>query len=243
MNKIEQSLHILGLTQNEIRLYLYLLEHGVSTPPQLAHGTQMERPNCYEILRRLKEKGLIAEQKHGQRKAYAASDPAALLQNWERKKDLLNDIVPDLRALYTTQKNKPKIQFYDGLEQVKQIYEQTLSADEIFGFASTAQLFAQDPKFFTRYLKRLQQRGIVFHDILTHASTTTAAPEMKAVLRGLYEMKFFPKNYADVPVDILIWEDNIALIAISKPIFGTVLTHQDITKLFRIIFAVMWQRL
>lgn len=241
MDKIEQSLHNIGLTQNETKLYLYVLENGISTPPQIAKGLHLARPNCYDVLRRLLEKGLIEEQRHGKRKAYLASDPATLLRNWERKRDVLNDIVPDLRALYSTQKNKPKIRFYDGFEQVKQIYDQTLSAQEIFGIASTEQIMSHDPQFFKRYLKKIQERNIIFHDILTSASTKTAGPQMKTVLRGLYEMKFLPKNYEDVPVDILLWDDNIALINISEPAFGTVLTSSNIVKLFQILFDVIWK--
>lgn len=243
MDKIEQSLHNIGLTPNETKLYLYLLEHGISTPPQLAKGLQLARPNCYDVLRRLIEKNLIEEQRHGKRKAYLASDPAALLRSWERKREVLNDIVPDLRALYSSQTNKPKIQFYDGFEQVKQIYEQTLSAQEIFGIASTEQIMARDPQFFKQYLKKLQQRNIVFHDILTSASTKTAGPQMKTILRGLYEMKFLPRNYTDVPVDILLWNDHIALINISEPVFGTVLTNNNIVQMFRIVFDVTWKTL
>ena len=243
MENIQSTLEAVGLTDTEIRLYLYLLENGLSTPPQIAKGTKMLRPNGYDVLRRLQEKGLIEEHKKGKRHAYTASDPVALVQAWERKKELLQQILPDLRALYTTQKNNPKIQFFDGLEQVKRIYDQTLSAQEVFGIASTGQLFATDPTFFKRYIQQLKKHNIVFHDILTHISLETAAPQMKDVLRGLYEMKFLPEEYKDVPVDILLWDDHIALIAVSEPIFGTVLTHAPINKLFRILFELVWKQL
>ena len=243
MENIHSTLESIGLTDTEIRLYLYLLENGLSTPPQIAKGTRMLRPNCYDVLRRLRQKGLIEEHRKGKRYVYAASDLTALLQSWERKKDMLEQILPDLRGLFTVQKNKPKIQFYDGWEQVKTIFDQTLSAQEIYGIASTEKLFAQDPSFFKRYQKELKKRGIIFHDILTNASKQTAGPQAKEMLRGFYEMEFLPARYEDTPVDLLIWNNHVALVAVSEPIFGTVITHPHIAQLFRILFDLAWRHL
>ena len=123
---LTDQLKALGLNRTETRIYLYLLEQGLSTPPQIARGTGITRTNCYNILESLKEKDLIAEQTQGKRKAYLARDPEALVRSLERKKEIINEILPQLRGLYTTQKNKPKIKFYDGVEQIKEIYRQSL---------------------------------------------------------------------------------------------------------------------
>ncbi len=241
--QIQKQLEELGLRESEIRVYLYLLKQGISTPPQIAKGTAIARPNCYKILQSLKEKGLIEEQKKDKRKAYLASDPIALVQTLERRKEAMNKMLPDLRALYTTQKNKPEIRFYDGFEQVKQIFLQTLSAEEILGIASTKKLFALSPKFFDKYLKEIQKRNIIFRDILAYESGEQSGPKTKEQLKGLYELKLLPKKYEEIFTDILIWDDNIALIVLDKPIFGTVLTNKHMARTFRILFELGWQKL
>lgn len=241
--EIQKQLEELGLRESEIRVYLYLLKQGVSTPPQVAKGTGIARPNCYKVLQSLKEKGLIEEQKKDKRKAYLASDPIALVQTLERRKEAMDKMLPDLRALYTTQKNKPEIRFYDGFEQVKQIYLQTLSAKEILGVASTEKLFDLSPKFFDKYRKEVKKRGIDFRDIVTYKSGEKSGPKAKKELRGFYELKLLPKRYEDIPTDILIWDDNVALIVIDKPVFGTVLTNKHMAQTFRILFDLSWQKL
>ncbi|MBI4599134.1 helix-turn-helix transcriptional regulator, partial [Candidatus Uhrbacteria bacterium] len=232
----------IGLKESEIKIYLYLLEHGVSTPPNVSRGTNIARPNCYPILQDLKDKGLVQEQWQKKRKVYFAVDPLAIVQHLERKKESMQSILPDLRALYVGQKNKPTIRFYDGLEQVKQIFDQMLSAKKILGIASTKQLFALDPVFFNHYRQELKQRSIIFYDILTHASDTEGEI-VKASLKGLYDKKFLPKEYEDVPTDILIWDDHVALITTEHPVFGTVLTNPPLARTFQIIFEVLWKRL
>lgn len=240
---IHPQLKEIGLSPSEGMIYLYLLENGLSSPPQIAKGTKIARTNAYHVLQSLKEKGLVEEQTQGKRKVYLASDPEALARSLERKKEAVNRLLPDLRALYTTQKNKPKIQFYDGLKQIEEIYRQSLNAEEIFGIGSTKQLSIVAPDFYTEYLTEIKNRGIIFKDILSGPSKEKGAPEMQAMLKGLYDSKFIPQSYADFPTDILLWENKIALINLSEPVFGTILSNSPLAKTFHIIFDVLWKRL
>ncbi|MBI2482856.1 hypothetical protein HYV74_01600 [Candidatus Uhrbacteria bacterium] len=234
----------LGLPASEIAVYLYLLEQGLSTPPQIAKGTGIARTHCYGILRSLQEAKLIEEQRNGKRKAYLASDPEALLRSLDRKRETIARILPDLRGRYMTQKNKPKIQFYDGPEQVQEIYLQTLTAKEVYAIGSTAHLEQLYPKFFPRYVELVRERGILFRDILTHASQEYgAADAMRNAVKGMYDFRVLPKEYGDPPTDLLIWNDSIALIVTTNPIFGTVLTSAPLAAAMKMMFTVLRQGL
>lgn len=228
--------------ESETAVYLYLLEQGISTPPQVAKGTGIARTHCYGILRSLMEQGLVEEQERGKRKAYIANDPAALLRTVERKREAIARVLPDLRARYTTRKNKPKIRFADGVEEVEEIYRQTTEAKEVFGIGSTAQFQRAHAKFFSEYQRLLKERGVVFHDTLSSASAETAGA-FRTVLGGLYDAKFLPREYGELQTDVLIWDDNVAIIVLEEPIFGTVLTSTPLAATFRTLFKVLRDRL
>ena len=240
---LQENLKALGLSPSESAIYLFLLENGASRPPEIAKGTGITRTNCYYVLENLKGLGLVQEEARGKRKAYIARDPESLYSSLERKRELIAQILPDLRALHTTQKNKPKIRFYDGWEEVKQIYEETLRAKEIRALGSTKQLNAVDAKFFAHYIRELRERKIVFWDILTPASGTGETPQLKDVLRGFYAVEHLPAKYQDFPTDMLLWDRNIALISLEEPIFGTVLTNKALAETFKIMFTLIWERL
>lgn len=240
---IPSQLKEFGLKQSEIRIYLYLLEQGVSTPPQIAAGTLIARPNCYLVLQTLEDKGLIAEQTKGKRKVYYATDPSALLQNLEQRKKTMAELLPDLEALRARQINKPVIRFFDGFEQVKQIYWETLSAKEILAIASTQKLKSISNDFFNKYRQEVQNHDIDFKDIITYDSLADTGKSSKELLKGLYEYKVLPKKITDLPTDILIWNDNIALITLNEPVFGTVLSNPPLARTFRIIFDLCWEKL
>ena len=237
---LSTQLQQIGLHKSEITTYLYLLESGISTPPQIASGTKIARTNTYNILQSLKDKGLILEQEKGKRKAYLASDPEAILRSIEQKKEAIERILPDLRGLYTVQKNKPKIRFYEGFEQVKEIYWQATNTDKLLALGSTKIITDKDPAFFEAFTKELKKKGVFLQDLISNPSKKIGSEHTKEILKGMYDYHLLPEKYQDFPTDILIWNDNIALITLKKPIFGTVITNPLLAQTFRIIFDIIW---
>jgi len=236
---IEEQLKELGLTKSEIRIYVYLLEEGLSTPPQIANGTGIARTNCYNILVKLKNEGLIEEQEKGKRKAYIASDPEALLRRVQKRKEAVERLLPDLRALHKIQKNKPKIRFYDGFEQVKEIYWQATETDTLLALGSTKHLTDKDPEFFRAFERALSKNKVFLDDLITSQSEVVGTQETKQILKGLYNFNLLPEKYGDFPSDILIWNNNIAFITLAEPIFGTVITNPILAQTFRYIFEMV----
>lgn len=242
MNTIEEQLKEIGLHHSESSVYLYLLENGLSSPPQISKGTGIARTNCYNLLISLKEKGLIDEHESRKRKVYVASDPESLLRSLDKKREATARLLPDLRALYVIQKNKPKIHFFDGFEQVKEIYSKSLNAKEIFALGSTKQISDLDSNFLQNYFNEIKKRGIFFHDILSEQSKDFTNNIAAPIVKGMYEYKFLPKQYGDAPTDILIWDDNVALINLHEPMFGTILTNQMLAETFKMIHKIIFER-
>ncbi len=240
---IADDLKQLDLTKSEIAIYLSLLESGLSTPPQIAKSTEIARTNCYNILNSLVGKGLVEEHIEGSRKSYLARDPQALMATIERKREVLGRILPDLRALHITQKNKPKIRFYDGWESVKEIYQQAAQSKEAWAIGSTKRLVDLDAKFFAEFEQTLKDREAVLHDILTPSSRGVAEGTTRPILKGLYDYAYFPSNIEDTLTDILVWDDNVALMALEAPIFGTIITNLLIAQSFRVIGKTLMQAL
>ena len=238
-NDIFKQLKDVGLKKNEAEIYLFLLQNGVSTPPQIAKGTAIARTNCYNILNSLQEKDVIEQIQKGKRDAYVARDPESLKLDLERKIESIERVLPDLRASYVVQKNKPTFQFYEGWQEVKQIYDLTLNAREIYAVGSTERLLELDKDYFEKYVKEVAKRNIVFQDLLTESSRATSGPMIERLTSGLHTAKYLPSKYGENLTDILIWDDNIALIALGEPIFGTIIRSKPLAETFRTILKVL----
>ncbi|MDD5437666.1 MAG: helix-turn-helix domain-containing protein [Patescibacteria group bacterium] len=238
------ELDALGLSKSEITVFIFLLKNGHSTPVQIASGTGIQQPHCYGILDSLAAKGLISTQGiKNKRKAFFARDPQALLDTLRARQEAVERILPDLRGLYVSHKNKPQIQFFDGSEEVKNVYRLSLQSQAILGIGSTERIRKAMPDFLEWYLKEVKKRGIVFRDILSGPSADKAIPLAKAIAKALYEAKTFSVREGEASMDILVWDDSVGFVTFDEPIFGTVITSQPFATMFRMLFNALWARM
>lgn len=241
MQNLIKNLKNISLKQNEAEVYLYLLQNGLSTPPQIAKGTGIFRTNCYNILQTLKEKDILEEQKRGKKKVYLARDPESLKLGLTRKIELIDLILSDLRSLYRTQKNKPLIRFFDGWQEVKNIYEMTLNTESLYATGSTEKLQKIDPIYFEKYFKILEKNKVMVKDLLSPSSKNKSVKTIREIRNSLHQIKFIPERFEETETDILVWDDNVALISLDEPIFGTVITNPPLAKTITTLIKVIWE--
>lgn len=243
---LEKQLHDIGLNASETKVYLYLLENAVASPPQISRGTSIARSNAHYALRSLEEKNLIKRQQKGKRFVYIPTDPSTTLQLLERKKKAMKETLPELKALYKSKQHKPSIKFYEGSEQLVEIFESVLETKhkEVLGFASTERLFKLIPDYFQkRFQKELKKREIFLRDILSHASGERVGKEARENTRPYYDYKVLDKKWGDLPTDILVWDDKVAVMTLEEPVFGTVLQDKRLADTYRVQFKIMWNSL
>jgi len=243
--KLIESLKEAGLSVSEAKVYLFLLEHGISSPPEITNGTKIQRGNLHQVLSRLLVKGLVRKQAKSKRYAYLAEDPSKVLQLVETTRKNISEALPDLTALHKKQKSKPVIKFYDGKEEVMGLFFEVLEtkAKEILGFASTKQMFEAMPEYdFMAWQKTLRKRKIFLRDILSHSSKKFH--KMACLHTGHFaERRYIDESFGEVPNDILIWDNKVAIASLNEPFFGTVIENEDLANTYRIQFEIMWRAL
>jgi sugar-specific transcriptional regulator TrmB len=240
---IEQDLKEFGLKKSEIAVYCYLLEHNHATPTQIAKGTGILRTNCYHVLSGLVESGLIREEVGGTgRKMYFANDPESLLRATQKRAAAIERVIPDIRAMFSEKTNKPSVRFYDGKKEIQEIYRASLDAGEVFAVGSTARLQEVMPEFLPWYFAQLKKRRVALYDIVS-ASSRLITRDVARVALTDYAPKFLPERYKDLPTDILVWDDNVALITLEEPYFGTVLHNAPLAQTMRMILGLLGERL
>ena len=94
-----------GLTSNESKIYLSLLELGLVTVSTVSESTKLHRTNVYDTLKKLKEKGLVSFVKQDNITFYEASNPGVFLRLLKDKEDNLRKILPKLNVLKKLSEN------------------------------------------------------------------------------------------------------------------------------------------
>lgn len=228
-----------GLKQNESEIYLFLLQNGLSTPPVISKGTNIARTNCYNILKSLKEKDVVAEQNKGKKKVYLAREPKFLKLDLERKIESLERLVPDLEAIHATQKNKPLFTFFDGWKEVREIYSQTLEAKEVYATGSTERLLEIEKGFFENYIKEVEKRKILFYDLLKKTENSQSIDIINTLGGELYSVNYLPEGHNGNLTDILVWGDNLALISLEETVFGTIIKSKSLADTLKTILSLL----
>lgn len=245
---LQSQLKKLGLSHSEIAVYIFLLQNGLASPPVVSRGTKIARTNCYNVLNDLVEKGLVEELPEGKHKAYRAHDPEMLLHLLDVQKEAARRVLPELQGMYRSNKHKPKVEFYDGLEEVKKIFLLSLEAKAVLAVGAEHFLPALGD-FYTTYLSVVAKRGIGYKVLpLVRAESTLPLQPPKSDGtngQGGETPPLPPANEAMEDVlretnssHILIWADNVAFLTLDEPFFATVLTSEPIVRGLRLSLAL-----
>ncbi|MHB8903970.1 MAG: TrmB family transcriptional regulator [Patescibacteria group bacterium] len=130
-NKIYFSLREIGLSDKEIALYLAALNSGRSGMSALARQAGLKRTSAYVVFNSLKEKGLLDSLDTKSGAKFIAKDPQYLLDKLKKESGAIAAILPELMALNNKKKNRPRITYYEGIDDYKRIMEECLHTPNI----------------------------------------------------------------------------------------------------------------
>jgi len=137
---IERTLHRLGLSKNEVRVYIYLARTGEHKASEISEALSLHRTETYRILRDLEKKSLISSVFEKPLKFIATPFEKALgvlietrkmkISLLEKRKESLVDLWLSFPKPETESERKEIFQILEGDEQI------SLKADEILGKAT-----------------------------------------------------------------------------------------------------------
>jgi sugar-specific transcriptional regulator TrmB len=115
-----------GFSEKEAEVYLTCLELGQAPVSSIARTLHQQRENTYYILKNLVTKGIAQSFVKNRSTFYSVLPPKKLLQNQKAKCERFEERLPEFLALAEKFDNKPKVQFYEGLEGLKHAYRQVV---------------------------------------------------------------------------------------------------------------------
>src|SRR3989338_3074834 len=121
-----EALRKIGLTENEIKIYLDLLKSGSSTAYEIGKRTGIYRVHVYDKLEQLMDKGLVTHIYRGAKKFFQATSPDKIKQYLEDKKrdleaqeEAVGTILPELEAMANLPKEDTFVEVFKGNEGLK----------------------------------------------------------------------------------------------------------------------------
>lgn len=236
---IRDALTQLNLTPREAQIYTALLELGQATPLTIANKTGLKRPTVYLDLEALRRKRLAGLSPKGRKSVYVAESPNRLVSQLQEQNQVLQTILPTLRALENKGVGKPVIRLYDQAEDIRRVYvTEVFQTRENLYISNLQKLDEREPGLLEEFEKHLQN-GTIEHsrEIVANNAFDIAYAKKRQMKR--HQARVIPSGY-QLEVDFSIWGNNVSLYSIDKH-YLLVISDPVICNAFRALFELAWK--
>ena len=237
----------IGLTENEIKIYLNLLKSGLSTAYEIGKRTSIYRVHVYDKLEQLIDKGLVTHVYRGAKKHFQATHPSKIKQYLEDKKrelevqeERVNAILPELEAMTKTPQGDTFVEVFSGREGLKYFFKdiiKTKPKEVLITDVDDSRYNKALPIFMKQYFRDLRKHNIKERIIAVKKKKTFLFDSKIAPTtsyRFLQEKKF---NYTNTAV----YEDKIVIITWGTPITAIMIKNKDIAETYKNNFERLWE--
>ncbi len=230
-----------GLSEKEASVYLAALKLGSSTAKQLSEECDFIRTTLYDILKSLKEKGIMAATLKNKIYYFEAADPLKLIEALDEKKIIIKDLLPELKSLRREIAPFPKGEVFEGVEGVKTVFTELLKEGKpLYAFSNNTSMINLVPFFGPHFISERAKRKIHIK-IISEPSKFTQEELINKDKKEFRETRVLPE-LSKINVNEYITEDLVAILGsrADEPI-GILIKHKDFAGLQRALFEKIWK--
>lgn len=216
---IINDLTAFGLSEKEARVYVSLLELEVGSANEIANKSNVNRSSVYVVLESLVEKGFVSTSEGTTVQKYIPCEPEVILQKARevagKKAQIENrieEILPELNALSTGLKKRPKFRVYERPQGLVTALEETINNNQdklvrvAASIGNTKDLLPEN--YWVDYVKRRHDRKIKMRGI--HPYDNIAKFMIGNTKTSKYdELALVPEKNFTFPMDMAVYDDRI----------------------------------
>ncbi|MFH0906045.1 MAG: helix-turn-helix domain-containing protein [archaeon] len=247
----EDDLVDIGLSKNEARAYYALLNIGTAKIAKIIRNSDIKSGKIYDILYKLKDKGLVSEIIINGVKHFSASPPNEILSYLNQEKEKLNKkeqtikkVIMDLNKIHEKNIEETKIFVYKGMRGLKIITDELLETlnkgDMILTFGATIRKEKKFTDFWKKWApQKRYKKGILERSIMTEKSQYALMYSKKYNKYEKVRYLEFPINF---PVTFNIWpNDRVIIYDYNPPYNFIMICDKNIAGTFRNYFEQLWK--
>jgi len=225
-----------GLSPNEVKCYLALLEIGSSSANEVSRKSGVHRVSVYDALRGLREKGLISQIMKARTLLFEPGNPERIYSIIEdREKELIQakNLIPDLLLRFNSEKEKQEVQSFKGLAGVKTVLSEILkSKTEVLDFGAEHKIKGFLPYDYKKWDNERVRRRIKMRIV--------ANIKIKPTKLRLTEIKYVPSEFTS-SVSTYIFNGKVALIMWVENPLAIVIEQKEVYSSYKNYFEYLWK--
>ncbi len=255
MDKIIESLKILGTRGVSQRVFIFLAEHGVSPVLNISEQIHIPKASIYDALTELQGSGLVIEYNQGRSKEYGSISE-------EQLKDLVKRKISDLQSaegvLLTLMKQqhtdrgpiKPKIKFYTGTEGIRQAFRDTMwhekCKETYLMWPTNDMIDILTPEFSEWHSNQRLQHNVMMYVIRKHSDRKLdkISEDKNNLLESEgwkkdREIRYAPKD-SDWSMSYWVYDDKCLFASSAGEQFALIVQSREFAELLTLLWKQMW---
>lgn len=239
-----QILQRLGLSKNEIEVYLFLINSGPNRITDISHHTRIHRPLVYQAITPLLEKQLINYQTKGKQKYYSAESPNKLNDILQKFQQEMTDLIPELEQTYQKRTTKPAVRFLEGASGISSAHMDMvnyLKNNETYYRYTFAKNYQKINQYIPEEYRQLRkkknlQRFIISNDPVE--KTARKRPDINRVIKIIStdDDKFIHN------IDFVVYRDRVAYLDFNSE-NAFIIENKNIAEFHQSMFKQLWKKI
>jgi len=224
-----------GLSENETRLYLRLLELGTATTGRMMKELNLYSKTVYELLDKLQERGLVSYVMISKIKHFEAATPERLLDLLYEEKDILQSLEKDLKRIMPELKKSRRLandpEHANLQKDLDFVLDAALKSRDVLAYGGSEYL--RTLLMIDGWHKKRNNLGINMKIILH-----------KDLRRNKLKYKALAQRFTatEQPVSVLILGDTVAQISWSREPVATICQSKTLAKQQKDYFLENWKK-
>ena len=234
-----------GLNDKESLVYEEILRKGPINTAFILKRVNIKRGDLYNVLKRLEEQKLIYRVPEFKKLTYSVSDPEiieAAIKTKERNLGEAKEGISLIYSLYNLNIGKPGVRFAQGIDGIKEIFNETLKAKtEIVGYGDVDGWLTHLEKYAKWYSKERLCRNIKDRIILP--DTSKAREYLSNYDKKVTDVKFVSHEKFKFSIEMNIFDDKVVYATLREPFIALLIEDKSIAETQRAIFDLSWSGL
>jgi len=239
MTHITDLLQSIGFSKNEALVYLELIKVPYASALEISKKTGIHRPNTYDSLRRLKEKGFVAQINKDDKNYFIAVDPEKIKNYLHDKEEEFESILPSIKKAVKEDSDDKEVFMSGGVFAAREALLDLLKFKEpILAFGASRKAVEN---FGEGFLDEFHKQRIKKKIPMFHIYNPSAVERVSFINKMRHtHAKCLPKKY-DTTISTAFCKDTVLLLNFLEGVFVIKIKSQQIADTYKRYFELMWR--
>jgi len=237
-----------GLTYAQSEVYGILLKNGPLKAGKVHGKTDLKRGLVYKVLDELAAIGLVKKNESAGKVAIFEPEHPAKLKDLAEKQEekaktaqlVLDGVLGQMISDFNLISGKPAVSFYEGLDGIKKVLEDSLSSrTEIYSYTDIQAITTYINEINNNYVAKREKLNIKKKGLFLDSPKTRQL--LSNYHTGVTESKIIP--YPAIPLDTVmqIYDSKISYITLSpERMIGVIIQDKLIYNMHKYLFEYAW---